>query len=198
MKMKTNVTFLTLPFKHDGVTPTNISAQIILFIFCLLFTRFIENIVPSYVYPHGQEITALTISVSFSEFWTILFKIPIHEWVVILNNYFGAGIREEMVYRYFLFKVIFIGILRMPFVMALFLSSAMFGLMHYSNIIDLHNPEDVRSRTVQVFTCFLIGLLYGYLYSYTNNIWFVIFLHGISNTLVGINELFSEYRVSRP
>lgn len=118
----------------------------------------------------------------------ILTEIRVDQWGQILATMMGAGFREEIIYRFILFKVLFLETLRLPFWIALILSSVLFGITHYNNLMRLGDPMSVIITSYQVCGATIMGCLLGYLYYYTNNLMFVILLHGMYDFINSINN----------
>jgi uncharacterized protein len=92
-----------------------------------------------------------------------------------------VGIFEEVVFRGILLQGLEsrIGTLK-----AVFISSIIFGLVHYTNMLSGQNPLLTH---LQVLHAASIGLLMGAIVVRTNSLWPSIILHGVWNTLLALN-----------
>lgn len=71
-------------------------------------------------------------------------------------------------------------------VFSLLFSSLIFGLIHFSNMLD---GQDLFTTIIQVIQATSVGLLLGSIYYKTKNIWAVIFLHGIYDFCLMLGDL---------
>jgi len=90
-----------------------------------------------------------------------------------------AGITEEFLCRGILFKVILDKYNNM--VKAVFISSAVFGVVHLLNLFY----QPVLSTVMQVVYAFSFGTLFAAIYVRCGNIWAVVLLHGFFNFCSG-------------
>ena len=106
-------------------------------------------------------------------------------WTFVLLNSFMNGVCEEFIFRFLLFKTLLIDLCKLPFMAALTISACAFGAAHMNNMRMI----GVRASTTQAVAAVMIGFLLGYLYYYTNDLFYVILLHGTYDFLVTVNSL---------
>ena len=91
---------------------------------------------------------------------------------------FFAALAEEVAFRVYIFRIIEV---KLGLIWALAISSFLFTLMH------LLNPN---LGIIPILNLFLAGLMLGFVYYKTKNIWFVTLLHlgwNLAQTLLGFN-----------
>jgi membrane protease YdiL (CAAX protease family) len=60
-------------------------------------------------------------------------------------------------------------------------AAALFSLMH---LLNLAGNSSLPATLLEVITAFPAGVLFGYIYQRTQNIWYGVFLHGLSNLVI--------------
>lgn len=75
---------------------------------------------------------------------------------------------------------------RKGIIYSVILSSAIFGLMHFSNIFT---GADIAGTIVQILMATLAGVFYASVYLKTKNIWSVVFLHAFWDFAVSISAM---------
>jgi len=140
-----------------------------------------------------------------SHFWKSLIII-IPALIISINNFpiiaflDGRAVLTEPVYRVFLFfieclstgffeEIVFRGIiliylvrrfahLKNGFLLAILISSIIFGLVH---IFNLYNGASIIDTLMQIGYSFLVGMMWAVMYLKTKNIWLVMLLHATFN-----------------
>ncbi len=117
----------------------------------------------------------------------------IHVWEValyeLLNGTLYAPIAEELFFRFFLFKSLFVKKLDMNPVIANVLQAIIFGSLHMSN--SIYSSQETSNSIIQSISSAIIGLVCGYVYYTTNSIIPAILAHTLNNlrsSLYTINE----------
>jgi membrane protease YdiL (CAAX protease family) len=105
----------------------------------------------------------------------------------IINTGLYAPIVEELFFRFFLLKILFIKILKMNIHTANILHSIIFGSMHLTNAIVA--DQHMNRTIVQSIMAGIGGLISGYAYMYTNSIATPLIAHIINNVLASTNEI---------
>lgn len=182
---------ITLPFQDPNPYHPTHSQLVLLFVFSLILGVFSFSIAQPAVVGK-KEIVVFDTGISLYDYLRILSQIRVDEWGNLLVGMMGAGFREEFIHRFILFRILFLETLRLPFPVALTLSSILFGIMHYGNLILLGNKMILKAVSFQVCGATIMGFLLGYLYYYTNNILFVMLLHGTYDFIVGVNTTVLE------
>ncbi|WP_019791883.1 CPBP family intramembrane glutamic endopeptidase [Streptococcus sobrinus] len=93
-----------------------------------------------------------------------------------------AGVGEEIVCRYiFLLSLLhFWRNHKYQVPLAIFISSALFGLIHFGNLIK---GQDLVATTSQVIFATAVGIAFSVIYLYTGKLWTVILFHAIIDLL---------------
>lgn len=177
---------LTLPFRDPNPYHPTGSQLILLFLFSLILGVFAFSIGQSVILG-DKNIVIFDTGISLYDYLRILSQIRVDEWGNFLVSDMGAGFREEFIHRFILFRILFMETLGLSFPVALTLSSVLFGIMHYGNLLVIGNKMMLKAISFQVWGATLMGFLLGYLYYYTNNILFVMLLHGIYDFITGLN-----------
>jgi membrane protease YdiL (CAAX protease family) len=97
-------------------------------------------------------------------------------------GYLLTGFREETLYRGILLRVL----LPKGTMRAALISSVLFGLAHFSNLLVRSNPAIVAA---QALGAFCDGFGFAALRIRTNTIWFLILLHAIHDLLLQLTNL---------
>jgi len=105
----------------------------------------------------------------------------------ILNGSIHAPIAEELFFRFFLFKLVFVRIFKMNPHSANFLQAAIFGALHLSNTV--YSDQGKGMSAAQSISSGITGLICGYSYYYTNSILPAIFAHMINNLIASYDQL---------
>jgi membrane protease YdiL (CAAX protease family) len=105
----------------------------------------------------------------------------------ILNGSLYAPIAEELFFRFFLFKSIFIAKFKMNPHLANIAQATVFGGLHLTNTI--YSEQLTRMSVIQSFSSAIIGLLSGYAYMYTNSILPAMFAHILNNLNATVIEI---------
>jgi membrane protease YdiL (CAAX protease family) len=105
----------------------------------------------------------------------------------ILNGSIHAPIAEELFFRFFLFKLVFVRIFKMNPHSANFLQAAIFGALHLSNTV--YSDQGKGMSTAQSISSGITGLICGYSYYYTNSIIPAILAHTINNLIASYDQL---------
>jgi len=105
----------------------------------------------------------------------------------ILNGSLYAPVAEELFFRFFLFKTVFVAKLNMNPHMANLLQATIFGGLHLTNTI--YSEQVTRMSVIQSFSSAIIGLLSGYAYMYTNSILPATFAHILNNVNATVIEI---------
>lgn len=111
--------------------------------------------------------------------------------MLVVAEQIFVGIFEEFLFRGLILNVLlekmkdrqWKGIL-----MAVFISSALFGAIHFLNLQD--SPDLVNATISQSLGAMCIGVFFAALYLRTQNIWVVAFYHTISNLAGDLTEVF--------
>lgn len=113
-------------------------------------------------------------------------------WIVGLSELLGSTIyspiAEELAFRFLLLKVICIRNLNMNFWAANILQSAIFGIMHVSNMS--FTTQTKKYTYLQSFSAAISGLVSGFAYKQSNSLLPSLFAHMINNGAAGTSELF--------
>ncbi len=104
-----------------------------------------------------------------------------------LNGSIHAPIAEELFFRFFLFKLVFVRIFKMNPHSANFLQAAIFGSLHLSNTV--YSDQGKGMSVAQSISSGITGLICGYSYYYTNSILPAIFAHMINNLIASYDQL---------
>ena len=105
----------------------------------------------------------------------------------VLNGSIHAPIAEELFFRFFLFKLVFVRIFKMNPHSANFLQAAIFGALHLSNTV--YSDQGKGMSTAQSISSGITGLICGYSYYYTNSIIPAILAHTINNLIASYDQL---------
>ncbi len=121
----------------------------------------ILNLVFEFKIPQAKGMDAL-VTVVISAIWAL-----------------GVGIAEEVIFRGVFFNAFlkFWGDTKKGLILSMILSSAMFGLVHFFNLIS--HPESFAATIAQVIYAIFIGSLFCVIYYRTKNLWPGIILHGL-------------------
>ena len=105
----------------------------------------------------------------------------------IINTGLYAPIVEELFFRFFLLKILFIKILKLNPHTANIIHSVIFGSMHLTNAIVA--DQQINRTILQSIMAGIGGLISGYAYMYTNSIATPLIAHIINNILASTNEI---------
>ncbi len=105
----------------------------------------------------------------------------------ILNGSIHAPIAEELFFRFFLFKLVFVRIFKMNPHSANFLQAIIFGALHLSNTV--YSDQGKGMSTAQSISSGITGLICGYSYYYTNSIIPAILAHTINNLIASYDQI---------
>lgn len=114
-------------------------------------------------------------------------------WLLALQV-IGVGIMEELAFRGVLLPLLLdrFGRSKKGMWLSILLSSAVFGLIHFVNLIEVPN---LVATLMQVGYSALLGALCAALLLGTGNIWYCIAVHTVYNFGGGINTYFVEGKV---
>lgn len=95
-------------------------------------------------------------------------------WLLFLTS-LEAGIAEEFTFRYGLFSMIYTGMHRFKngLVLAVFLTSLIFGCMHLFNL----GKQPLLTTLSQVIAAVFIGVIFQIIYLYTGQLWITVATH---------------------
>jgi hypothetical protein len=96
------------------------------------------------------------------------------------------AIKEELTFRFVLLKIILVNKFKLNIHVSIFLSSLIFAVIHYVNIFLLNANRSLTH--IQVINAFILGMMFGYSYYYTNNILTPIMFHFINNLMLVISQ----------
>lgn len=181
-----NTESITLPFRPKIYprSPT-IGQYFFLFLVGLIISRFCFTISQAIVYPKSSS-DIYVVRVTGQDAFRILLQIPLSTYWATVQSSFGAGIREELVYRFLLMRVICIDLLRLPIWASIQISALFFGMCHIGNVPSFRNNEEIMAVMRQIVGAYIIGIFDGFLYMYTNNIVFLMIIHGMYDTIINI------------
>lgn len=111
-------------------------------------------------------------------------------WLLLLQV-IGVGVMEELAFRGILLPVLLgrFGKTKKGLWLSVLLSSAIFGLIHFANLIETPNLAAVL---MQVGYSTLLGALCAVLLLGTGNIWYCIVVHTVYNFGGGISAYFTQ------
>lgn len=179
---------VTLPWATRAFPKLPLWKLILLFFFSvfvlLVFNIFIPFPFSKSVYVFSKKQTE-KFHVPISFVFSYLTSFPMWEYGKILAKEVGAGIREEFFCRFFIFRLVCMEYLDLPLGISLLFSSLVFSAMHIGNA-PVYNSRNINRE--QLLHTFLAGFIYGYLYYYTNNLLFVMFVHGVYDLLLSFND----------
>jgi membrane protease YdiL (CAAX protease family) len=167
--------------------------KLILLFFFSVFVILVSNIFillafsPSLIVFSTESPVKINVPISYV--FSYLTSVPMWEYGKILATMIGAGVREEFFCRFFIFRLVCMEYLHLPLGISLFLSSLVFSAMHIGNV-PVYNSQNINRQ--QILHTFLAGFIYGYLYYYTNNLLFVMFVHGVFDLLITFNQIISK------
>jgi len=194
----------TLPFKNNPSPKFTLKGYIFLFVIYFLLrpvvNEFALTMTKALFEPHlvNENETLQTVSwvnvpaYSINEFIGRLqclggFEYLMHTYA---HAFLSAGLREELTFRYFIMRVVCMDSLHLPFWLSLQISAVLFASSHYSHLLeDGFSFASIESVSFQVLRAYIDGLIWGYLYYLTNNIFFLIMIHTIHN---GTNDLLDD------
>ena len=150
---------------------------------------------PHTIYKLLSNKTTTSISKDYNNRESMLEKLLVSKNIKIVDNlicdtFFTCvmpSLQEEIFFRFVLLKTIFVNKFKMNIHIAIFLSSVLFGVIHYINIIVSNSI--VSLTHIQVIDSFICGMLFGYSYYYTNSILSPIMLHFLMNFMF----IFDQY-----
>lgn len=102
-----------------------------------------------------------------------------------LGSSIWPAINEELLFRFIVLKVVLVGKLKLNIHLAVFISALLFALVHYNNWF--RTDATMAESHVQVLQTFMLGILFGYSYYYTNNIITPMMAHFFNNFSVTLN-----------
>jgi len=102
-----------------------------------------------------------------------------------LGSSIWPAINEELLFRFIVLKVVLVGKLKLNIHLAVFISALLFALVHYNNWF--RTDATMAESHVQVLQTFMLGILFGYSYYYTNNIITPMMAHFFNNFAVTLN-----------
>lgn len=105
--------------------------------------------------------------------------------VVVLHPFIGTGLFEEVLFRGLILKLLLVkmGHTKKGIVIAIVISSVIFGLTHIINSIA--GTLEIAENIGQIISSIVIGFFYAVLYLRTKNLWVPILLHGFVNLFAG-------------
>jgi membrane protease YdiL (CAAX protease family) len=103
------------------------------------------------------------------------------------NGTLYAPIAEELVFRFFLLKTIFIRRYKLNSHVANILQAIIFGALHMTN--SVYSEQVTKLSILQSFSSAIIGLCCGYAYMYTNSILPALFAHMLNNLNSSVAEI---------
>jgi membrane protease YdiL (CAAX protease family) len=101
-----------------------------------------------------------------------------------------AGITEELTFRFLLMNVIFLQQLKLKPIIAIILSSFIFGLTHMINI----KSQNIKETFIQSINAFSSGILDGFIYYKTGNLGITIISHIIYDMIIMILSGIEYYK----
>jgi len=104
----------------------------------------------------------------------------------ILNGSVHAPISEELFFRFLLFKLVFVRLLKMNPHTANFLQAGIFGALHMSNTV--YSDQEIKLSIAQSISSGITGLICGYSYYYTNSILPAIGAHMVNNLIASYDQ----------
>jgi membrane protease YdiL (CAAX protease family) len=108
----------------------------------------------------------------------------------ILNSVIYAPITEELFFRYFLFKTIFVRYFNLNIHTANILQSLIFGGFHITNTV--FTDQKKVTTLVQMLSATIAGVVQGYVYYYSNSIVPGVVSHVVNN-LLATHYAYSNY-----
>lgn len=196
IKITRQIDWLKCPFteaKKSWYTPSN--AQLVFLFLVGLFVCF-----PGINLYNHPEIGTYYIATRMSLYDVLdaIVHIPIPTWFDILNVTFGAGVREEFIYRFLIMKVMCTELLNLSVPLSIGISALLFAIVHLENITHIGNKEEVKVElSYQFMYTFVFGIVYGYLYWYTNDLIFVMVLHGLFDVVSVVKGIIGRYHESK-
>jgi membrane protease YdiL (CAAX protease family) len=97
----------------------------------------------------------------------------------IFNGTIYAPIAEELFFRFFLMKILFVRKLKMNVHIANVAQASIFGVLHLTNTV--YSDQGPRFSAAQSLSSFIIGLISGVSYIQTNSILPALIAHMINN-----------------
>lgn len=115
-------------------------------------------------------------------------------WSETLNTSIYAPLAEELVFRFFLLKIITIDTLQLDFWYANGIQALIFGVLHQTN--NIFSQQTRAYSTLQMINAFIAGIISGISYKYSNSLLPSLFAHMINNGSIGLSEFFGymKYR----
>ena len=105
---------------------------------------------------------------------------PVYTIFVFIIECLSVGFFEEIIFRVviLLFLLQKLPKTKKGVLLAIIISSAIFGLTH---IVNLFSGSSLNNTVLQVGYSFLVGMMWAVMYLKTNNLWLIILLHALYN-----------------
>ena len=105
---------------------------------------------------------------------------PAYRVFLFLVECLSVGFFEEIIFRGFLlmFLIKALSHMKNKIILSIFISSALFGLIH---LLNLFSGASIGDTLLQVGYSFLVGMLWAVLFLKTNNLWLIMILHALYN-----------------
>lgn len=190
---------LALPLKFAGshlgslVISNGVAGAIAFFLTVTTAMRVWHLSWPGLLPQFGEDISWLVILVLLlADVWFTVWNAygTPHSWTSLLSSYhfswtrpnmdmtlraFEAAVAEESLCRFGFLGCILYGLRNSEnrVIWASLISSGLFGLMHYSNMVE----QNFAMTTVQVLNAFGLGLFFTMVYLYTGQLWLTMVMH---------------------
>ena len=105
------------------------------------------------------------------------------------NGSIHAPLSEELFFRFMLYKMVFVKILKIDPITANVLQATIFGSLHLSN--SIYSDQNISLSIMQSISSGITGLLCGYSYYYTNSLFPAILSHVINNLMASYSQISS-------
>jgi uncharacterized protein len=138
---------------------------------------------------HTLFIVTVFIMIGISQNWNTYLNTEFELLILFAMSTITVGIVEELTFRGTVLPL-FIKSLkesRQPILLSAILSSLMFGLVHFTNLLS--QPENLFGITSQVFFASAIGVFFCGLMVRTENILIPCMIHALINFSFGVSEL---------
>ena len=105
---------------------------------------------------------------------------PIYTVFLFMIECLSVGFFEEIIFRVIilLFLLQKLPKTKKGVLLAIIISSAVFGLIH---VINLFSGASLSNTLLQVGYSFLVGMMWAVMYLKTNNLWYIVLLHALYN-----------------
>jgi len=112
-------------------------------------------------------------------FWFEFSQLPTNQFInsLLIISQIGTGIFEELFFRVILFYLIYCILKDKSLIKALVVTSILFGLSHFTNLIDSDNS--LPSVINQCIFAYSLGIIFQLIFLKTRSIFIGICLHGV-------------------